>query len=109
MKRSIYKFILILILTVSIPIGVAAQSESGGVENVFSYGAGLRALGMGGAFTAVANDENAKWWNPAGMVLSSAHWPERAGTTDPGWLADLLQDGRGAKRASGSSKKTTGD
>jgi len=29
---------------------------------------GARALGMGGAFTAVADDATAPWWNPAGMV-----------------------------------------
>lgn len=29
---------------------------------------GARAIGMGGAFTAVADDATAMWWNPAGMV-----------------------------------------
>jgi hypothetical protein len=29
---------------------------------------GARAVGMGGAFTAVADDATASWWNPAGMV-----------------------------------------
>ena len=29
---------------------------------------GLRALGMGGAFVAVANDSSATWWNPAGLA-----------------------------------------
>ena len=29
---------------------------------------GARALGMGGAFVAVADDATAPWWNPAGMV-----------------------------------------
>src|SRR5258705_16849 len=29
---------------------------------------GARALGMGGAFTAVADDATAPWWNPAGMA-----------------------------------------
>lgn len=30
--------------------------------------AGSRALGMGGAFVAVANDSSATWWNPAGLA-----------------------------------------
>lgn len=29
--------------------------------------AGVRAQGMGGAFTAVADDASATWWNPAGL------------------------------------------
>src|SRR5262245_15752560 len=29
---------------------------------------GARAIGMGGAFTAVADDATAPWWNPAGMI-----------------------------------------
>ena len=29
---------------------------------------GTRALGMGGAFVAVANDSTATWWNPAGLA-----------------------------------------
>jgi len=32
-----------------------------------TYGAGARALGMGGAFVAVADDATAPYWNPAGM------------------------------------------
>ena len=31
-------------------------------------GAGARALGMGGAFTAIADDATANTWNPAGMA-----------------------------------------
>src|SRR5688572_25787051 len=29
---------------------------------------GIRALGMGGAFVAVASDSTATWWNPAGIA-----------------------------------------
>jgi hypothetical protein len=32
---------------------------------------GVRALGMGGAFTAVADDATATWWNPAGLASGS--------------------------------------
>jgi hypothetical protein len=32
---------------------------------------GIRALGMSGAFTAVADDATASWWNPAGLASGS--------------------------------------
>src|SRR5260370_21446854 len=32
---------------------------------------GVRAQGMGGAFTAVADDATAVWWNPAGLAGGS--------------------------------------
>lgn len=34
-----------------------------------SYGAGARALAMGGAFFAIADDASASYWNPAGLAL----------------------------------------
>ncbi len=34
-----------------------------------SLGMGARALGMGGAFVAVADDSSATYWNPAGLAL----------------------------------------
>jgi len=46
-----------LILTLGSP-AVAQSFES----------VGERALGMGGAFVAVANDSSATWWNPAGLA-----------------------------------------
>ena len=46
------------------------------------FEAGNKALGMGGAFTAVADDPSAFFWNPAGnfrlrFPLASANWQER--------------------------------
>jgi hypothetical protein len=44
---------------------------------------GSRALGMGGAFVAVANDSTASWWNPAGFAAGpfldlAAGWASRS-------------------------------
>src|SRR5215471_11149577 len=32
---------------------------------------GIRAQGMGGAFTAIADDATATWWNPAGLAAGA--------------------------------------
>lgn len=44
---------------------VAAPSPASGQ---IAESAGSRALGMGGAFVAVASDSSATWWNPAGLA-----------------------------------------
>ena len=47
----------------------ASAGESGGQPGQFlQYGVGARALGMGGAFYAVADDASAAYWNPAGLA-----------------------------------------
>jgi hypothetical protein len=44
-------------------LSVAVPAQAQIVETV-----GSRALGMGGAFVAVASDSSATWWNPAGLA-----------------------------------------
>lgn len=52
---------------------------------------GVRAQGMGGAFTAVADDASATWWNPAGLaggaffnaILEVDRADQPTGTTPP--------------------------
>jgi tetratricopeptide (TPR) repeat protein len=47
--------------------GARASDEDGGTESVFATGAGNRALAMGGAYTALADDASSVAWNPAGL------------------------------------------
>ena len=48
----------------------AFAADSGFLGGAFTGSAlPARIAAMGGAFTAVANDANASWWNPAGMAL----------------------------------------
>ena len=71
-------FLVGLVALVAAP-PVAAQNEHAGTT-VFQFvriGVGARPMGMGGAFTAVADDPHAIQWNPAGLAF--VHFPE--GTT----------------------------
>lgn len=46
---------------------------------------GARAVGMGGAFSAVANDSSAIYWNPAGLAFQEGF---QLGLTHSQWLVD---------------------
>lgn len=53
-------------------LGAAATAwagENGGRRTVFAYGAGNRALALGGAYGAVADDASAPFWNPGGLAF----------------------------------------
>lgn len=47
----------------------AAEGSASQPGELFSAGAGARALGMGGAFTAVSHDVASMYYNPAGLGL----------------------------------------
>jgi tetratricopeptide (TPR) repeat protein len=64
--------ILVLVLAAAVPRSARA-AEDAGTQSAFAFGAGSRALGMGGAYVASANDASALFWNPAGLG-----WAERA-------------------------------
>lgn len=64
--EKLYKKILLCFVFLAFASqGVNAQS--GGTESVFSLGFGAKAIGMGQAFTALADDPSAVFWNPAGL------------------------------------------
>ncbi len=45
-----------------------AVSKGGAPGQFLSWGAGARSMGMGKAFSAVADDASATYWNPAAMI-----------------------------------------
>jgi tetratricopeptide (TPR) repeat protein len=45
----------------------ALAADDGGGRSVFAFGAGNRALGLGGAYAAIADDASALLWNPGGL------------------------------------------
>src|SRR5215207_7164776 len=59
MNRPVAQFLTPLALIFALASPAVAQS----FESV-----GERAIGMAGAFVAVANDSSATWWNPAGLA-----------------------------------------
>jgi long-chain fatty acid transport protein len=62
MKRILF-LMMFLVLGTTLLMG---QSVNRGAFSIL--GAGARAMGMGGAFTAIADDATAASWNPAGLA-----------------------------------------
>jgi len=61
----IFEFILIIVLSIILLNCSFAETY---IESVLKDGFGVRPLGMGGAFTAVADDSDAVFYNPAGLA-----------------------------------------
>lgn len=89
MKRIVIFFFSILIL---LSVGLPAYG---------SVGFGTRAMGMGGAFTAVADDESAFYWNPAGITqvrFASLMFGAGAQGEDFDFIEDTIDNISDAKR-----------
>ena len=65
MKKSLATLSLLLFL--ALPGLAWAQGAAGQAGEFLRTGVGPKALGMGRAFTGVADDASALYWNPAGM------------------------------------------
>ncbi|MBD3225093.1 MAG: PorV/PorQ family protein [Caldithrix sp.] len=59
--------IIILSSIITMVGALFAQEGEGGTESNLSKGFGSRAFGLGSAFTALADDPTAVYWNPAGL------------------------------------------
>lgn len=80
------------LITLIFSIGIYAQgtSKSGTTAAQFlKIGIGPRAIGMGSAFTATANDLSSIYWNPAGL---SANYSTEAMFNHTSWIADIGYD-----------------
>jgi len=57
-----------VLFAASFLVPAAAQDAPKYSNEFLAIGVGARALGMGNAFTAVVNDVNSGYWNPAGLL-----------------------------------------
>ncbi len=54
---------------VIISIFTFAEAQLSNIPGAFvDVGYGVRPMGMGGAFTAISDDPNSAYWNPAGLL-----------------------------------------
>ena len=99
-----------LIFTIVFIFGIVSNSEAqlfrstskvGTTAGQFlKIGAGARAIGMGGAFTAIGNDIYSVYWNPAGIATSPHNG--QVAFNHANWLADMSYDfAAGALRIEG--------
>lgn len=71
MKKSsklILAVCILLVIEVNAQIGSSLNKTGTTAAQFLKIGVGTRAIGMGGAFTASADDINAMYWNPAGIA-----------------------------------------
>ncbi len=62
------KRVMVVSLALIMVLSAVALADGIGAFSAFKNGIGARALAMGGAFVAVANDATAMLWNPAGLA-----------------------------------------
>jgi len=85
------KLLLFMILFPAVIIG---QTKVGSTAAPFlNIGIGPRAVSMGGAFVATANDVTAMYWNPAGASRTNSNG---AGFAHTRWFADINFNWAGA-------------
>ncbi len=68
MRRRTHIAAVLLLGSALLAAAPLRASDDGGLRSVFALGAGNRALGLGGAYAAVADDASAALWNPAGLA-----------------------------------------
>ena len=87
-KLLYFFFFIVSLISAATPLGA---DEGAHAAEFLSHGVGARALGMGSAFVAVADDATATYWNPAGLTKVKKHsfsamYSDTFGSGEGGWL-----------------------
>jgi len=87
-KKTILIFIMVAVIWT--PLTVLGVTKVGTTAaNFLKIGVGARAIGMGGAYVALASDASGMYWNPAGIALVEGGEAFFNHTT---WIADINFD-----------------
>ncbi len=87
---------------ICVALGLAAATGAEGAEifrkvgtagaQFLKIGVGARAVGMGEAFVAVADDATSIWWNPAGVARITTEGVSRLTLNHSTWPADISHE-----------------
>ena len=82
-----FKHIIVCLILISLPLAVDKTGTS--AAKFLSIGSGAKAVGMGCAYTSIANDASSMYWNPAGIARISTM---ELFVDHSNWLADIRYD-----------------
>lgn len=86
MKKNYITRTLIIYLMLHTSLFGGIKKSGTTSAQFLKIGVGARAIGMGGAYVALANDASSVYWNPAGLTQVGPHGAVSLAYTD--WLAD---------------------
>ncbi|UCE05861.1 MAG: PorV/PorQ family protein [bacterium] len=88
-KAQLGLILVLLTLVINFALTNAQDNPSNAGLSFLKLGAGSRAVGMGEAYTAVANDASSSYWNPAGLIHISG---TELMFTHNKWLQDISNE-----------------
>ena len=68
MKNYLIQCMVITTLSISAIFAQAVSKTGTSAGQFLKIGVGSRAIGLGGAFTAIADDASSLYWNPSGIA-----------------------------------------
>jgi len=88
MRKTLWSALVIGILILTLTFISYANGPGTTTASFSKIGVGARATGMGGAFTAIANDGTTLYWNPAGLTQLKT---KEISATYNSWFEEIRQ------------------